>query len=375
MSPDLYLYRRLQEHLDRMPVPFPATQSGIELRILERLFTPVEAEVALALSMVPEPAAAIRKRLPPQWKLDQVALLLDAMAEKGLIDRSGARGERRYGKLPLAIGMYEMQLGRLTAELQRDVEAYFDEAFGAAFQSTNPRQIRTVPVNVEIVPDRTVGTYDDVRSFVARSEGPFAVMDCICRKGRDLMGQPCKQTKLRQTCLTFGPAAKQMVESGVAHHITRWEALDVLTAADREGLVVEPQNATNPVFVCCCCGDCCGVLRSAKQLPEPAKFFHSTYHAASDADLCAACGTCETRCQMDAVQMTDGSSVVDLARCIGCGLCVTTCSTGAMHLAPNTTSAEPPKNMKSLYLAMYRERFGAYETAKVIGKSLIGRQV
>jgi len=34
------LYRRLQQHLDRMPVGFPATRSGVEIRILERLFTP-----------------------------------------------------------------------------------------------------------------------------------------------------------------------------------------------------------------------------------------------------------------------------------------------------------------------------------------------
>jgi len=35
------LYRRLQQHLDRMPVGFPATQSGVEIRILQRLFTPM----------------------------------------------------------------------------------------------------------------------------------------------------------------------------------------------------------------------------------------------------------------------------------------------------------------------------------------------
>jgi len=28
------LYRSLQRHLDRMPVPYPATESGVELRIL-----------------------------------------------------------------------------------------------------------------------------------------------------------------------------------------------------------------------------------------------------------------------------------------------------------------------------------------------------
>jgi Na+-translocating ferredoxin:NAD+ oxidoreductase subunit B len=369
------LYRRLQQHLDRMPVPFPATDSGVEIRILQRLFTPEEAEAALALSMIPEPAGTIRKRLPDSRTLDRLVALLDSMANKGVIERVTARGRKRYAKSILAIGIYERQLTRLTAELQSDVETYFEEAFGRAFQTATPRQIRTVPVNVEIVSDRAVASYDDIRSFVVKSAGPFAVMDCICRHGRDLLGQPCQQTSLRRTCLTFGPAAKGMVDSGAAQFIAREETLEVLSAADREGLVLQPQNTTEPLFICCCCGCCCGVLRSAKVLPEPAAFFKASYHAASDADICAGCAICESRCQMEAVHVTDGSAAVDLSRCIGCGLCVTTCSTGAMRLLPNATSAEPAKSTPALYLKMYRERFGTYEMAKALGKAIVGQQV
>jgi len=46
MEPDA-LYRQLQRHLDRMPVGFPATESGVEIRILRQIFTPEEAELAL----------------------------------------------------------------------------------------------------------------------------------------------------------------------------------------------------------------------------------------------------------------------------------------------------------------------------------------
>ncbi len=56
------VYRRLQRHLDKMPVGFPATDSGVELRILRRLFTPEEAEVGLLLSAVPEPLDRIHSR-------------------------------------------------------------------------------------------------------------------------------------------------------------------------------------------------------------------------------------------------------------------------------------------------------------------------
>ena len=36
-------YRKLQEHLDKMPVGYPATQSGVEINLLKTIFTPEEA--------------------------------------------------------------------------------------------------------------------------------------------------------------------------------------------------------------------------------------------------------------------------------------------------------------------------------------------
>ena len=369
------LYRRLQQHLDRMPVPFPATKSGVEIRILQRLFNAEEAEAALALSMVPELPTIIRKRLARTWTLDTLVAVLESMVEKGLIERVTTRRRKRYAKSILAVGIYERQLTRLTAALQRDVEEYFEEAFGAAFHSVKPHQMRTVPVKIDLTPERTVASYDDIRGFVAETDGPFAVMDCICRHGRDLLGEPCRQTALRSTCLTFGPAARGMVASGAAHFVEREQTLEILTLADREGLVLQPQNTTEPIFVCCCCGCCCGVLRSAKSLPEPARLFATNYSAASDGEICSGCAICESRCQMDAIHVTDGSSAVDVSRCIGCGLCVTTCATGAMRLVANPSSTQPAATTPALYLKMYRERFGTYEMAKALGKAVLGRQV
>ena len=369
------LYRKLQQHLDRMPIPFPATASGIEIRLLKRLFSPAEAEVALALSMAPEAVATIRKRVRSRPTAEELAHTLSAMADRGLIERT-AGVHPRFGKSALAIGMYERQLPHLTAEFQRDVEEYMREAFGAALHSrTRAPQMRTVPVNADITPERGVVSYDDIRGFVRTTAGPFAVMDCICRKGADLTGHSCRQTSLRSSCLTFGPAAEGMVASGAARFITREQMLQALDAADREGLVLQPQNTTRPLFVCCCCGCCCGVLSTAKRLPEPATYFAASYHAVVDPELCSACGTCESRCQMEAVTAGDAASSVDLARCIGCGLCVTTCTTGAMTLELNATRKKPSASTSALYLRIYRDRFGTFEAARALGKAILGRQI
>ena len=125
------VYRRLQERLDELPVGYPATESGVELRILKRLFTPEEAEVALGLSAVPETVETIRHRLPGRTT-EELERMLDRMVEKGAIfgGRMLARGgAKRYSRAPLVIGMYEAQVDRLTKELQQDFEQYAREGF------------------------------------------------------------------------------------------------------------------------------------------------------------------------------------------------------------------------------------------------------
>lgn len=369
------LYRRLQKHLDTMPVPYPATESGVEIRILERLFSREQAWLALSLGMVPEDVAVVSKRLGGAWTTDRLVEALDEMARRGLISGGPLHGELRYGLVPIAVGFYEAQLPTLTAELQRDFELYLDEGLGRALHGTPTPQMRSVPVHAAFAPERHVAPYDDLRQVVAGSAGPFAVMDCICRKGRALLGEPCRHTNLDQSCLTLGPAAKVMVERGVAREITRQQMLRTLEVADREALVLQPQNTENPLFVCCCCGCCCGVLRSAKALSEPASYFAAPFRAEADPELCAFCRVCETRCQMEAIRFEDEIALVDPARCIGCGLCVTTCATGGMHLVEKEGAPSPPADTARLYLKIYRERFGTMATAKAIGRAILHKQV
>jgi ferredoxin len=300
---------------------------------------------------------------------------LDDMAKRGLIGRHGRAPNLKYGKLPFVVGIYEGQVNRLTEQLERDVLQYFDEAFSKEMRSTPTPQMRTVPVNVDIAVDRGIGQYDDIRGFVRSSDGPFAVMNCICRQGRDLLGEPCKQTHERENCLMLGPAAHGMVERGVARFVTRDEMLAMLDAADREGLVLQPQNMQRPMFVCCCCGCCCGVLTAAKKFPNPAEFFNANYYVDVDTTACQSCGDCASRCQMDAITYPDGPAHVDLMHCIGCGLCVSTCPSGAMRLIAKEQRSEPPETVAALYGKIFRERFGPWGMVKAVTRNALGLKV
>ena len=368
------LYRALQRHLDRMPVPFPATESGVEIRILKQLFTPDEARLALCLSAIPETLGTIHRRTRRQMSREQLGQALDRMAEKGSIQKLPGKKGPLYGKAPLAVGMYEAQADRLTPELERDVRTYFEGAFARGFLGRPTPQMRTVPVHKSIPVERAVASYDYIRGCVEAMQGPFAVIPCICRRGRALTGQPCKQTTEPRNCLVFGAVATMMINRGIGSPVSKEEMLGFLELADREGLVLEPQNTQNPLFVCCCCGCCCGVLTMAKTLPKPAEFFQADFLAVVDRDKCQVCGTCATRCQMDAITGDEGPPVVVEDRCIGCGLCVTTCPSEAMSLRKKERRPPPPKDTAELYSKIFRERFGPLRAAAAVAGHLVGRK-
>ena len=57
------IYRQLQERLDKYSVGFPATESGIEITILKKLFSEKDAQMFLALTPLLETPEAVAERL------------------------------------------------------------------------------------------------------------------------------------------------------------------------------------------------------------------------------------------------------------------------------------------------------------------------
>jgi Fe-S-cluster-containing hydrogenase component 2 len=370
------VYRRLQKHIDQMPVAYPATESGVELRLLQHLFTPEEAEMALHLSAIPEPIEKVHSRAKKAgYTLEELRGGLDRLAEKGAIRRPRSQGIPLYAKAMLAIGMYELQAGRISKDYHADMRQYMDEGFGEALLTGKTSQMRTIPINEEVLPDRTIGTFDGARSLVMESAGPFAVIPCVCRDGMDLEGESCRQTDVRETCLVMGAFAAEVVRTGVGRKLTRDEMVGMLERANEVGMVLQPQNTRDPNFICCCCGCCCAVLSTARKLPRPAEYFDANYYAVVDPELCNECRNCQDRCEMDAVNDSGGPSAVDLLRCIGCGLCVPTCPDGAITLHRKPDAVSPPKNQNSLYLKILYERYGPVQTARLLTRKALGMKV
>jgi len=340
------VYLRLREFLDRLPGGFPATESGVEIRLLKRLFTPEEAALAMQLRLFPEPARVIAKRCGMEE--GEAAEKLEGMARKGLLLRVLGGRERFYLATHFVVGIYEFHLNDIDREMAEMFEEYIDHA-----GRTLPRQYRVVPVGAAVPDGSRVAPYDRARELVSRY-GDIAVAPCICRKEKSLLGEDCSRP--RETCLTFGVGAQLYVENGLGRRIDAGEALAVLDRAEEAGLVLLATNARDIVNICCCCSCCCGVLRALKLEGRPADRMRSSYYAEVDPGKCDLCGTCLERCQMEALREEDGSMRVDLDRCIGCGLCVPTCPTGAITLAAKDVSPAPYANYFHNLAGIARER-------------------
>ena len=181
MEPDVY--RLLQRHLDQMPVPFPETESGVEISLLKQLFDETEAYIALQLSALPESIDRIFGRIKEgEITKEMLKVKLDGLFDKGAIMAvPNEKKGRMYSKLMLAVGIFEHQVDRITKELAEDFFKYEDEGFADAFVTANTKQMRTIPVNVKIDLEFPVGTYDNARELIEKSPGPFAVMNCDIR--------------------------------------------------------------------------------------------------------------------------------------------------------------------------------------------------
>jgi len=325
------VYRQLAKKLDGLPQGFPATESGVEVKLLRAIFEPHEAEMALLMTPVPESAEDLAKRL--DRPVDEIRGRLDEMARKGQIGSFKMGGRQMYRLIPFVVGIYEFQRGeRLTKELVELFEEYLPHLTRIS-GGHGPHMTRVIPVRATIKTDLRVLQHEDLRQILEKAKS-FRVQDCVCRREKGLQGKPCKHTV--HNCVQYS------MEEGAYDYfnldgeiITREQALKIMEDAEKEGLVHTTYNVIDaPLgFLCNCCSCCCGIQRGLKEFHAPYALAKSNYLAYIDQETCIACGTCkDERCPMDAVAEKDGRYRVLEKRCIGCGVCVVTCPSESIRL-------------------------------------------
>ena len=375
MDKDDQVYSRLQKHLNKQTVGFPATRSGAEIRILKHIFSPEEAEIAAHLCHRPEPVEAIFERVRHMvGSLEELEGLLYRIQRKGGIESKMKDDRMHYCNAPFIVGIYEMQLERLTPQFIKDFNEYTrDKKFAIDFLSTELPQMRTIPVGKSIRPQHNISTYDEVTNLLQHAEGPFVILECICRKKKEMEREPCKVTDRKETCLAMGHMARSSLLSGHGREITREEAMSIIEQNQKQGLLLQPSNTEKADFLCSCCGCCCGMLNVHRKIPKPLDFWATNFHAVVDMDVCDGCGACEKRCQVGAVYVSpaNGQAQVDLNRCLGCGVCVSFCPSKAISLLKKPTEVRPPQTREDLYDIIMAKKKGKLGKLRVAGKLFI----
>ncbi|MCW4048916.1 MAG: 4Fe-4S binding protein [Candidatus Bathyarchaeota archaeon] len=328
-------YRKLAEHLDRLPGGFAPSDTGADIRLLQGLFTPEEAELAINLILEKEDAQAIAKK--SSLSLVETEKRLHEMAEKGLIySVQSDDGRIHYQAAPWVVGIYEFQVNRMDDNFIKN----FDDYYSSRIRRSRPEtisQMRTIPIHQSIDSRLEVLPYEHVEELV-KAHDKFAVAPCVCRRHAKMKGEGCDAPE--ESCLVFGEFADFYLRTGRARAIKQSEVWDLLAKANDANLVLNPTNSKFVSAICCCCGDCCGILKGLQYHPKPSEAVASSFIAEFDEDACLNCGICIDRCQMQAITAGVDRVEFNSDRCIGCGLCVSTCPSGALTLTRKPGAAE-----------------------------------
>jgi electron transport complex protein RnfB len=382
MTDEDRIYRGLQRHLDRMPGGFPEVESGLDTKLLKRFFNPEEAEIAVHLSMRPEPLARVYSRVKHKGiSIEDLRLLLDSMMRKGIIlTFDEDYSETHYGNAEFAMGgIFNFQLNNLTEELLTDYHRYQAERRAKDKPGTGGGlPLRTIPVYKSVpVPDKyAVSDYDSVRNLVENARGKISVANCICRLTSQILGDGCKKTDLIEACLMIGTDhARRHVDMGIGRYITKEEAFELLDKAQQDGLVLQPENSQRPDTICICCGDCCVLLSMLNKHPRPAELYITNYSVRFNPELCNGCGICVDKCQLNARSMVDSIAEINPDRCIGCGNCVVLCPQEANALLKKEPEKVPLKDKNTVNMKNLARKIGTWNMMKVRMKMLLGMKV
>jgi Pyruvate/2-oxoacid:ferredoxin oxidoreductase delta subunit len=345
------VYRELQQYLDTMSMGFPPTASGIELKILQKLFSEKDARLFLSLTTELKTAEDIAARL--DCDTAEMTSHLQDMRDRGLLFSVKKGDVTKYGIISYMHGIYEFQLTRMDKEFAEMAGQYFDEAFSQAILASASSFVRTIPVQESLDAKCTIAAFEDAAEIM-RSQKTISVAECICRKEQSLVGKGC--SKPREVCFMFGSMGTYYIEQGLGSQVDADEAIRLLSEAQKAGLVTQPSTAQNPGGMCNCCGDCCGVLRALNLTDKPARHVTANYYAAVDKTSCVGCEECLDRCQVHALTMKENLAEINLDRCIGCGLCVIACPAASLRMVLKEQQAVLPLGTMEQMVQMAKAR-------------------
>ncbi len=351
------VYELLQEKLNAHPFGAPKRPEFLE--ILQMLFTPEEADLALHLPFSPQLTGDIAAAIGQAE--EEVTRLCEQMADKTLVYAYQTRtGKKMYMLFPTAPGLFEFPImkhavspgslpGLDLEHLAGLWDQYHQDGWGLEMGNSPTPGARVIPVQQAIPTTLQVFPYEEAAYYIRTSKF-VGLSACPCRVSWKRCDKPI------DVCMPLGYSAKYLAERGAAKLITVEEGMQVLRRAEDAGLVHCASNTRDKIdYICNCCPCCCGILGSITRLKGAVSRPESNFYSVIQAENCTGCGVCVDRCPVKAISLDD-VAVVDQALCIGCGLCVSGCDFEAAVLVRKANSVEPPADVREMMMRMAQEK-------------------
>ena len=361
---DIYIH--LAKHLEGLVMGYPFSDNLIEL--LKETYTPVEAQVALAipnhlppLTVVGVDDIAGNAAVPKTT----VVKALKSLSERNMLFQGKTRdGKTGYALLQVGYGMPQIffwggQQDERTKQMAKLVLNYFSvsttrEVYGGAPTKTYKYSPASLTVDVPmqgVLPQEQMGAILD-------NAAAIAVAHCPCRVAARILGRTDCNHSL-EVCFKYDEMAEFVIDRGLARKLSRDEAYKILQDCEKEGLVHMVDNAQGEIkHTCNCCGHYCwnvGIIRRRK---IPRDVLMAVYFIReTELDECIGCGACGEICPVDAVStIVDGKAGVDSGWCIGCGVCAVSCPTEAISIKRREGMNDAPEDFDQLHRNISRER-------------------
>jgi Fe-S-cluster-containing hydrogenase component 2 len=355
---DQVVYQHLADHLRRLGMGYPVTEALVE--ILKENFTPLEAEIALAIPtrIIPLEIATVDEILENvELSKPELVEILERLTQKKLLFSAKTKdGQTGYALHQVGFGFPQSFFwsgedtphGRKMAGM---LAKYFNRHVTAEAYASETKPFRYIPVGQSLTPElQAVYPLHMMESVIEKAQ-VIALAHCPCRVAYGLAGKSCEHPT--EVCMKFDEMARYVIDHGLAKEITREEALDVIKLTEEAGLVHFVDNSEGEIkHNCNCCGCACWNVGNIKRRKIPRDVIMATYFMReTDEDVCEQCGACADICPVDALEMGDGPPVVDEEWCIGCGVCATVCPSGAvtMKLRDDRTGHLPVAGFKELH--------------------------